>query len=269
MTEILNYQKILAKHVDIYVKWVLDRMRDYFENEYDKRLLKTLIETQLEKCSDTKKLASELGHFFKFWGTDWHWVAFHITHDYYSQRRFFERLSFLKQDHNQSLVFKTLEKSSCEKSREIYLTNSSDLKSEPKVFSLSELLNNGSNFGKELNEIKPTLGATDFGIYKDKDGEVHLIYDEFNIQTKEYPNDIWDYAKQNFVPNKAREEHLKNISKYIKTEIRKENGALTSTLETNSTIFVKVDGKGLKKYYSEQKKQEKQNLLIRIIKLFK
>ena len=259
----VNYQTILANQVDLYDKWVLDRMRKYFEKEYDQEHLKTLIQTQLKANSGTRKLASELGHFFKFWGTDWHWVSFHITQDYYSQRRFFERLSFIKHNASQVLVFKTLEEGSCEKSRKLYLTNPSDLKSEPKIFSLSELLQNGSNLGEEPNKIKPTLGVTDFGIYKDKDDEVHLIYDKFYLKTKDYPDDVWDYCQQKFVPNKERKEHLKNVSKYIKA------GNAASTLGTNSTINVQIDAKGLKRYYLEKKKQNKQNLLSQIIKLFK
>jgi hypothetical protein len=266
--QIVNYQDILTRQIDLYVNWIIDRMTKYFEKDYDRKQLRSMLEKQFENNTHTSKLASELGHFFKFWGTDWHWVAFHITQDYYSQRKLFETLSFLKRDPNQVLVYKSLGKNSCEKSRQLYLTNFTDLKSEPKVFSLNELIQNGTNLGVEPNQLKPTLGITDFGTFKDKFEEVHLIYDEYYLNTKDFPDDVWDYSQQTFVPNKQRKEHLKEFSKFVKTEIRKEN-VISADNEKSTAIYVKINAKGLKKYYDNKKKRENSNFITRILNLFK
>ena len=166
-----NQLKILNRQINLYVDWIINLTDEFKTNAIDLKSLHNLIKTHLESLSNDRKIASELGHFFNSWVIDWDWVAYHISRDYFSYQKLFDHLNFTKKDDDKLLVYKRIDKDSCEMSRNLYLTVPSDIKSEPKVFKFIDIFNNGSNLCRPQVKWNPTIGVTDFGTYNGNSGD--------------------------------------------------------------------------------------------------
>lgn len=132
-------------------------------DDFDKKQIVDLIVDGISNNKSSQQLASDFGHYTKNWNVDWHWISYHILGDYHNQRRANECQN-LKTGREQ-LVYKECSKSNSEFNR-LYLTDPNDRESQPKLFTLTELINNGTNIGLKKQDWKPTIGITDFGFYE-------------------------------------------------------------------------------------------------------
>lgn len=109
----------------------------------------------IENRKDAKWLAGELANKSKDWARDFHRIADYLMHEAFDTAR---AQGYLKLYGPMSLVFKDVYEYGCPTCQRLYLTNG--LGSEPKTFTLLELINNGSNIGRNSKEVKAVIGPT-------------------------------------------------------------------------------------------------------------
>ena len=133
-----------------------------------------------------KKLVSQLGHKTKDWTRDFGRISDFILHEAYDNGRAYGILRHYNGDADKALVYKNVYNQACSHCKRLYLEYDRKAKDfKPKIFKLSELLTNGSNVGRKVNDWKPVIGATH----------------PWCRCTLEYvqPNSNWDYKLKRFV----------------------------------------------------------------------
>ncbi|MEX0811100.1 MAG: hypothetical protein WD048_02710 [Chitinophagales bacterium] len=216
----LDYvNKLIVKPIVSYGHLQLD--------EFDLKQLADIIQDTLENTKSSQNLASSFGHYTKTWNIDWHWIAHHITWDYYNIK---QAQTIRKMFGSNSQVYKSIDNSHSPDCLELYLTDSSNRKSEPKIFTLSELIENGSNLGKEKKDWKPVIGVTDFGLrkyhpYDNREWEeIEHYYDNTSLSTKS-EWEVWDEEEGCYkTEDKPLTERQKKIRSLIKITVKDDNG---------------------------------------------
>jgi hypothetical protein len=99
-------------------------------------------------------LASELGHATKDWERDWLRIAYYLLHDAYNTGR--AKSIFKKYGEDAEVWFTVLE-GACVHCRRLYLTNPDDVGSEPLIFKLKDVIDNGNNIGRKVDEYLPSV----------------------------------------------------------------------------------------------------------------
>lgn len=100
------------------------------------------------------KLASELGHATEDWERDWLRIAYYLLHDAYNTGR---AKSIFKQYGEDAEVWFTVLEGACKHCIRLYLTDPEDVNSEPIVFKLKDIIDNGNNIGRKADELLPTI----------------------------------------------------------------------------------------------------------------
>lgn len=101
------------------------------------------------------KLASELGHAAEDWSTDWLRVAYYLLHEAHNTGR---AQSILKNEGEDAEVYFDVFEGACRKCKELYLKDPDDPESEPIIFKLKDLIENGNNIGRKQADWLPTIG---------------------------------------------------------------------------------------------------------------
>ncbi len=204
-------QNITAR-IDLYVNsFILLRpyRSDFIYSQEIISQIKKLISEALIKDFSNQKLGSDLGHLTKDWSRDWRWIAHHITLDHFNNKKA-EAFLNAKKD---AIVYKDVFKEDCKACRKLYLKDSDDESNkEPKLFQLSELINNGNNlnpkyfFESEIQELKPVVGASIFGFNK-KDKYLYIDCATLSLLRDGYK---WD--------DKLKRFELEHVTKLIGKE---------------------------------------------------
>ena len=108
----------------------------------------------VEHRQTASQLASELGHATEDWERDWLRISYYLLHEAYNTGR--AKSIFKEYGDEAEVWFDVLEKA-CEHCRELYLTDPDDIDSEPIVFKLKDIIANGNNIGRKVEDWKPTL----------------------------------------------------------------------------------------------------------------
>ena len=213
-----------------------------FKN-HSKDRLAFIIKDNLEKGKSSQNLASDLGHYTKKWNIDWRRIAHHIIQDYYNIR---QAQTYLKMYGSDQKVYKFIDKTYCPDCFALYLTDINNPKSEPKLFTLSELIANGSNLGKKKKDWKPVIGVTDFGFREYNPygypelKEVEHYYDNTLLFTKaEW--EIWD-SKEGRYKKKIKKltKRQKKIKSLVKVKITDdESNTISDTNKTENKSILK------------------------------
>ncbi len=217
--------------------------------EYDIKQLSNIVQETLENTKPAQNLASDFGHYTKAWSIDWHWISHHITWDFYNIK---QAQSLKKMFGTNRQVYKAVDNTHSPDCLKLYLTDSSNRNSEPKIFTLSELIANGSNFGKEKKDWKPVIGVTDFGFRtyhpnnNPKWEEIEHCYDNTSLSTKS-EWEIWDTKEGCF---KSEDKTLTDRQKKIISQIE------VTVTDGNGNIISSKNGKN--EIESVNKKQKKQ-----------
>lgn len=127
------------------------------------------------------KLASELGHATEDWERDWLRIAYYLLHDAYNTGR---AKSIFKQYGEDAEVWFTVLEGACKHCIRLYLTDPEDVNSEPIVFKLKDIIENGNNIGRKADELLPTIAP------------IHP-YCRCMINYKD-PNTEWDSSTRSF-----------------------------------------------------------------------
>ena len=101
-----------------------------------------------------RKLASELGHATQDWERDWLRIAYYLLHEAYNTGR---AKSIKKQYGEDAEIYFEVLNGACKRCRELYLTDPDDENSQPKIFKLKDIVANGNNIGRKVDEWLPTL----------------------------------------------------------------------------------------------------------------
>lgn len=110
--------------------------------------------TAVEYRQSATKLASELGHATEDWGRDWLRIAYYLLHEAYNTGR---AQNILKNYGEDAEVYFDVLRGACKHCRELYLINPDDEESEPKLFKLKDIINNGNNIGRKAADWLPTI----------------------------------------------------------------------------------------------------------------
>lgn len=255
----MTHQQLIVLNVQInrYAEWLNSKIE--FPDSVSR--LKEYLELWLMEYTSVQNLASNLGHSFVTWEFDWNWAAYHIIEDYNAYRKLFQQINFQKIEHDSVLVYKVLSKNACNRSRELYLTDSKKIDSEPITFKLSQLLVNDSNFNKPQDNFDPIIGFSDFGSTQ-RNSEIEYIYDSFDLFIRQKQDDVWNPSLRSFEESAKRKKEQKERSKYYSTKIVNDQGIEVDKVSDNVTISVKIDAKGLKKHYDKRKNKNWINRLF-------
>lgn len=120
--------------------------------KYEKIIQEEAEQTVLNR-ETVSELSSRLGHKTKDWTRDFDRIADFILHSAFDNGK---AQHILKEQGENAEVYKSVYKGACKHCVEAYLTNG--LGSEPKIFKLIELINNGTNIGKKTDEWLPVIG---------------------------------------------------------------------------------------------------------------
>ena len=146
------------------------------------------------------QLAAELGEATQDWERDWLRIAYYLTHEAYNVGR---GQSIFKQYGGDSEIYFDVYTGACKHCLKLYLTNPEDETSEPIVFKLKDVLANGNNIGRKVDEYMPTLSP------------VHP-YCRCTVNYKK-PGMGWDSSLRAFViPTKVISSKLKGVKLNIK-----------------------------------------------------
>lgn len=99
-------------------------------------------------------LAADLAETSKDWEVDWLRIAYFLTTEAYNQGRV---QSILREYGQDVEVWFDVFNEACKHCRKLYLKNPDDENSEPIVFKLSDIIANGNNIGRKVQEWKPVV----------------------------------------------------------------------------------------------------------------
>lgn len=141
-------------------KWAKDLRTIIIEGDPSRRKLQQRIirDTAKQAVSNRetfKWMSSELGHKTGDWARDWDRVSDFILHDAHDHGRAHD---LIRQDGEDAKVYKHVFDHACKHCVKLYLTSGAH--SRPRIFTVSELLANGTNVGKKVKDWKAVIGAT-------------------------------------------------------------------------------------------------------------
>lgn len=117
--------------------------------------IKEAIKEGVLKRRSAQAVASDLGSKLQDWNRDWGRIVETEYQNIYS----IGKASTILEEHGpDALVYKQVFPEACSHCRHFYTTRG--IGSKPRIFKLSELIENGSNVGKKVKDWKPTLPAT-------------------------------------------------------------------------------------------------------------
>jgi len=127
------------------------------------------------------KMASEIGHATDDWERDFLRISYYVLQNAYNYGR---ARSIYREHGEDAEVYFDILKGACKHCRELYLKDPDDENSEPIVFKLKDVLENGNNIGRKVADWLPTVSP------------IHP-YCRCNIRFKD-PNMEWDEETLSF-----------------------------------------------------------------------
>lgn len=105
----------------------------------------------------TRQLAAELAAASQDWEVDWQRIASYLMHEAYNTGR---AQAILQEAGPDAEVYFDVYPGACKECKRLYLTDPDDPDSEPIVFKLADLMENGSNIGRKAAQWKPSIEPT-------------------------------------------------------------------------------------------------------------
>jgi len=161
--------------------------------KYEKIITEETVKN-IQNRGSISNLVSNLGHRTGDWAMDFGKISDYLMTLAFEGGRAAQMKSQYGVD---SKVYKKVFKGSCEKCTEFYLTNG--FGSEPIVFKLSELYENGENIERKVDDWKPVIGPTHFWC------RCMLTHIDENYE--------WDEKQQDFNKPKPYERKVQRTSK--------------------------------------------------------
>lgn len=119
-----------------------------------RKVIKDKAQESVKYRKTAAQLASDLGHATEDWERDWLRISYYVLHEAYNYGR---ARSIFRSYGEDAEVYFDVYKGACKHCRELYLKDPDDENSEPIVFKLKEVLENGNNIGRKVSEYLPTI----------------------------------------------------------------------------------------------------------------
>lgn len=127
----------------------------------DRRRIEKIIREKTEEAIISREnvswLASELHHATGDWDRDFDRIADYLLHEAYDTGRI---QSILKEYGEDAEVYKDVYEEACEHCKTLYLIDPQDPNSEPIIFNIIDIIQNGNNIGRKVDDWLPTVGPT-------------------------------------------------------------------------------------------------------------
>jgi hypothetical protein len=120
-------------------------------NKYEK-IITTEAKKSIAKRQTVKEFASHVGELTKDWSRDLDRIADFVLHEAYDNGR---ALAIKKQHGKEALVYKRVHEEACKSCNSLYLK-----RGVPRIFTVNQLLANGTNIGRKQKDWKPVVGPT-------------------------------------------------------------------------------------------------------------
>ncbi len=173
---------------------VVGATRDIILEQNKMHLVQQTIAEGVANRKSVSQIISELGHRSEEWDRDWKRIVVTEMQNIYN----FGKASMIAEKFGpNSRVYKDVFPGACRHCLRLYLTGG--IGSAPRLFMLSDLINNGNNIGRHTSEWLPIVGAT----------HPHCRCDLRNIHN----NQIWDKENKRWVYNPNRERKLVSHTK--------------------------------------------------------
>lgn len=120
-----------------------------------KAKVKNKAENAIKYRKTARQLASDLGHATKDWERDWLRISYYLLHEAYNTGR---AKAIFRDYGDEAEVYFDVYPQACKHCKELYLIDPDDENSQPKVFKLKDIIANGNNIGRKVDDWKPTVG---------------------------------------------------------------------------------------------------------------
>lgn len=132
---------------------IFQDLNGILENKTQEQFLNEEIEEGVKKRNTIKEIASEIARKSGDWNRNFERIVDFQVNSAYQEGR----VSMAEKNGNNK-VWKKVFNSGCKHCIKLYLTNG--MGSEPKLFTIEELRQNGNNIGRKTAEWKPVIGST-------------------------------------------------------------------------------------------------------------
>ncbi len=121
------------------------------------KMIRSKVIKAIELRQSASQLASELANASQDWEVDWQRIASYLMHEAYNTGR----AAAIEQEAGPDAeVYFDVYPGACQRCRELYLTDPNNPDSEPKIFKLSDIRENGSNIGRKVAQWLPSIEPT-------------------------------------------------------------------------------------------------------------
>jgi hypothetical protein len=142
-----------------HIKGLANKVTDESRNKMLEQNKMSLIQTEISEGIKNRKsiqsIVSDLGHKTGEWDRDWKRIVVTEMQNIYNQGR---AATIQEKYGDSALIYKQVFPLACRHCIKLYLTNG--VGSQPKIFTLTELVSNGNNIGKKVDDWKPVIGTT-------------------------------------------------------------------------------------------------------------
>lgn len=130
-------------------------------NQKQSLLVQKTIRREAIKASElrlsSRELASNLADATKDWEVDWLRIAYYLTHESFNSGR---AQSILKNYGEDAKVYFDVYEGACLPCRKLYLEDPTDINSRPIIYNLKDIIANGNNIGRKVDDWLPTISPT-------------------------------------------------------------------------------------------------------------
>ena len=151
------------------------------QEEYEK-VIKDAVKRNVVERNTVSSIVSEIGNYTKDWSRNLGRIAETELQNAYE----YGKISSFNEEDKEGTYYKHVYGGACKHCIRLFLQNG--VGSEPKTFSYNELLSNGTNIGRKVNEWKPTIGP------------IHPFC-RCDLRKKK-KDDVWDKDLNTFTPVK-------------------------------------------------------------------
>lgn len=153
-TQCLSDIRALEGRIFRDVNNIIDRVNKNNRTAYEE-VIREGIKQGLEDKKTPRQIASELGHKTGDWTRDFKRITEYVSHQAFDEGR---AAMIERKKGAEAKVYKNVFDGACKYCIDLYMENG--IGSQPKIFLLTELKNNGTNIGRKPKDWLPIIGST-------------------------------------------------------------------------------------------------------------
>lgn len=150
-TRAMNDIRGLGNRVNQQLQTIMIEADNKQRHQYEE-IIRNAAKKAIKRREGVKFVRSEVGHKLNDWARDLDRIGDYILHEAYDTGR---ALAIKKQKGGDAKVFKRVHKDACSSCKSLFLKNQKTW--EPRIFTIDELLSNGTNIGRKRDQWRATL----------------------------------------------------------------------------------------------------------------